>query len=141
MHAGLRRGGDDVGTGSSRVRNRCGQCRFVISFARSQAEIDEPRALSHRPADRRNERHRRSRQLAIKDFDRQNFGIRRFLADDGGHRRAVTETVDVIRVLTAFGIDADAARDALHMRMRSVHAAVDHRDANTAAGGREIRKT
>ena len=76
-------------------------------------------------------------QLAIEHLDREDLGVGRLLANRRGHRGAVTETIDVIVVRRTVLVDADAAGDAADMRMRGVHAAVDHGDAD--GRGRVIR--
>jgi hypothetical protein len=45
----------------------------------------------------------------------------------------VAETIDEVRIEAAAGVDANAAGNPLHVRVCSVHAAVDDSHANAAS--------
>jgi len=64
----------------------------------------------HGPIDRLDERVDRSGQRIVKDLDREDFGFGRFLANDGGYRGAVAESVDEIGLFAAIGCDAYGQR-------------------------------
>ena len=68
----------------------------------------------------------------IEYLDREEFGIRRFFANRGSDGRAVSEPIDESCVGRSVGANRDAAGDAANVRMCSVNAAVDDRDANAA---------
>jgi hypothetical protein len=130
----LRRRGNDVRAGGTGAPNGARERGFVILIAGAETQIDQAGVMAERIVDCRDERGGRRRKLPIEDLDRENLGIRRLLADDGSDGRAVTETIDVIGMLAPLGIDADSAEDALNVRMRGVHAAVDDSDADAAPG-------
>ena len=74
--------------------------------------------------------------LTLIESVRQDPRRRRLFANDGGHRRAVTEPIDVVVAQTAAIVDPHAAGHALHVWMRGVHAAVDDRNRRRRVGAR-----
>jgi hypothetical protein len=108
--------------------------KLMILIAGSQTQIDEPRVVAYRDLDRPHERSRSGRELPIEDLDHENVGIRRLFSNDGRDGSAMSQTVDIVIVLAAVAIDADATVDALYMGMRDVHAAVDDSHAHAAPG-------
>ena len=103
---------------------------FVIGILRAEAEVDDLRVERQRVLACGDQRVAGRGQLAIEHLDREDLRVGRLLANRRGHRRAVTEAIDVIVVRRAVLVDADAAADAADVWMGRVHAAVDHGDAD-----------
>jgi hypothetical protein len=82
---------------------------------------------------RRDKRGTRRVQFTIEHFDGEHISGGCLFLDDSRHRRAVAEPIDVVPVLEARRVDADAARDAVHVRVCGMDTAVDDCDADTLA--------
>src|SRR5262249_37061137 len=72
--------------------------------------------------------------MTVEDPDGEHLDGRRQVLDGGNHSRTVAEPIDVVVVQSAVDVDADAAGNAVHMRMPRGHAAVDDGDAAAPAG-------
>ena len=63
----------------------------------------------------------------------EQFRLRRLLLDGGGYSCAVPQPVEVAGGFGSVRPDGHSTRDATHVRMQRVNAAVHHRDANALA--------
>jgi hypothetical protein len=66
-----------------------------------------------RPLDGADEAADRRRELAVEHLDREDLDVRRQVLDRGDDRRPVPEAIEIVVVLTAVGVEADAAGDAV----------------------------
>lgn len=110
----------------------------MFLIARPETQVDQMRALPYRVIDGRDERSDGCRKLPIEDFYGEDVGVGRLLSDHRGDGRPVSDAIDIVSVLTPFGVDANPTVDALDMGVRGVHAAVDDSDANAAPGRRGV---
>jgi len=93
------------------------------------------RIVTNRPADCADERFGRGRELTIENLNGKDIRVRRFLADYRGDRGAVSQSIDVVVVLTSGSVHANPAGDVPHVRMRGMDTAVGDDDTHARTGG------
>ena len=126
-------GGDDNRAGRRRAGNGGGQFAAVLRVRGAEAHVDHLREVRRRGVEGARQRGDVRREREPEHLDREDLGVGRFLANRRGDGRTVAEAVDEITAQRPIFADCDAAGDAVDMRMRCVHAAVDHGDSHAPA--------
>src|SRR5262245_19370231 len=101
---------------------------------RAKAQVDHGRSSLRGDFDGADEAADVGGERLPEDFDHDDLGLRNLLADGGGDRGAVAETIDVVVDERAILENSDAAGHAADVRMRRVDAAIDDGDAYALAG-------
>ena len=131
---GIRRGGNDDRARVGRLADGPLEGRPVIEVRRAQTEVDERDILRRRPGDSGFERAAGGRERSIEDLHGEQIGLGRFFVNRRGDGRPVSEPIDAVPGQSSVIVERGGAGKTAHVRMRGVHAAVDHRDPDAPAG-------